>query len=456
MDSHKERLRARGWSIQSEGTTEMTHGEMVASLANMPSNLHLDDHHDSDEDDSHRPNNTQNNNNNKRQRDTDTDNDAKRAKSEKSSNLLNVAKSRLSKWAARLFDPDRPRGLIEPPQTIPLNDEFIKAFGKREKNHDQALGVQIDIDQHQIEDLQVDTTTRATPKRAPSKVKINNLKYTTTEAALKAACSRFGPVQQIHLPLDATSGQNKGRAFVTFQEAADALACKDGLKELEGRPLTITFATDTPSRSTPGRYWAQDLSTKCRRCGQIGHMEAECSNPAQAKPCPLCAQTTHDLRTCPSKQVCFNCGVPGHVSRDCSQRRGLPPRRLELPPKSTERFVVCLHCHRTGHYLCRDLKWFVGLEGGLTCGNCGGFGHVGQQCDRPNYEMCSRNESVAQEELARAAIYRTHEEALQEQQRQTQQRKNHMRRSSSGGSNNNAKKRRAKSVPPKQRWGPRR
>jgi hypothetical protein len=28
-----------------------------------------------------------------------------------------LAKSKLSKWAARLFDPNRPRGLVEPPKT---------------------------------------------------------------------------------------------------------------------------------------------------------------------------------------------------------------------------------------------------------------------------------------------------------------------------------------------------
>ena len=60
---------------------------------------------------------------------------------------LELAKKKLSKWAARLFDPDRPKGLVEPPQTIPLNDEFLTAFGKREKEYDDALGRTIEIDQ---------------------------------------------------------------------------------------------------------------------------------------------------------------------------------------------------------------------------------------------------------------------------------------------------------------------
>ena len=61
--------------------------------------------------------------------------------------LLQHAKKRLSKWAARLFDPDRPKGLVEPPQTIPLNDEFLSAFGKRERDYDKQIGRNIQVNQ---------------------------------------------------------------------------------------------------------------------------------------------------------------------------------------------------------------------------------------------------------------------------------------------------------------------
>ncbi len=66
---------------------------------------------------------------------------------------FNAAKGRLSKWAARLFDPNRPRGLVEPPQVIPLNDEFLKAFGKREKEHDDKTGQIIEIDHSNLDEL---------------------------------------------------------------------------------------------------------------------------------------------------------------------------------------------------------------------------------------------------------------------------------------------------------------
>ena len=52
--------------------------------------------------------------------------------------------SRLSKFARRLFDPDRTRGLIETPEIIPLNDEFLTQFGKREKEYDEKIGRKLD------------------------------------------------------------------------------------------------------------------------------------------------------------------------------------------------------------------------------------------------------------------------------------------------------------------------
>ena len=67
--------------------------------------------------------------------------------------LLHQAKSRLSKWAARLFDPDRRRGLVEAPEVIPLNDEFLSSFGKREKEFDSATGRETVIEDDDLDDM---------------------------------------------------------------------------------------------------------------------------------------------------------------------------------------------------------------------------------------------------------------------------------------------------------------
>ncbi len=66
--------------------------------------------------------------------------------------LLQEAKKRLSKWAARLFDANRPRGLVEAPQIIPLNDEFLKQFGQREKEFSEKTGRVIEIDHENLDE----------------------------------------------------------------------------------------------------------------------------------------------------------------------------------------------------------------------------------------------------------------------------------------------------------------
>lgn len=66
---------------------------------------------------------------------------------------LQQAKDRLSKWAKRLFDPNRPRGLVEAPETIPLNDEFLSQFGKREKEFYEKTGNKIELEDDNLDDM---------------------------------------------------------------------------------------------------------------------------------------------------------------------------------------------------------------------------------------------------------------------------------------------------------------
>ena len=349
--------------------------------------------------------------------------------------LVEHAKQRLSKWAARLFDPNRPRGLIEPPQTIPLNDEFLSAFGKREREFDEQEGRKLELDSKihdetengESENAETDPSLTSKATERGRKVKIANLNFQTSAKKLEEVCEDFGPLEEVNLVMDKdrSSGPvplNSGRAYVTFEYAEGAKACMEGLTQLDGRVLRLSLATEQSNRKSTGgggglpRYWERDISTKCFRCGEVGHMESSCTNEAKARPCPLCASLDHEMRACPNKQVCFNCGMPGHVNRECSQPRGLRRRvvcgicfrsghhRLQCqqrPMDAPSGDAICMTCGRRGHFLCKDMRWFYGLDG-ISCFNCGAQGHNGYNCDRPTLFQLLQDPELTNKEIDRA------------------------------------------------------
>jgi cellular nucleic acid-binding protein len=353
---------------------------------------------------------------------------------QKQQDRLDLAKNKLSKWAARLFDPNRPRGLVEPPKVIPLNDEFLTAFGKREKEFDEIAGRGIDIDKTSLDIIEVSDNdeNEDSAKKSRSndtkmkygemsncKVKITNLSYRTTSATIARTFELIGPVVDVNLILD-DSGQSSGRAYVVFEDHATAVSCVEKMndKSLEGRSIRISLASASsrrsldPSKKQDSRYWERDISTKCNSCGVVGHIARNCPNEQVIK-CGRCATVGHDLWSCPDKSVCFNCGLPGHVIRDCSQRRGLPQRCVcticfrsghhrfqcrERPWNVPMEDGVCMQCGQIGHFMCSEMRWFFGLKG-VTCFKCGMKDHRGVDCRRPDVDVCQKNFDIAQREI---------------------------------------------------------
>ena len=88
-----------------------------------------------------------------------------------------------------------------------------------------------------------------------------------------------------------------------------------------------------------------DLEVKCNNCGNLGHSVSECSKKQQGNMvCRLCSQKGHDEHECelfwrssgapweidlPFGELrlsCYECGGHGHLGNDCSSRRpGKPP-----------------------------------------------------------------------------------------------------------------------------------
>jgi cellular nucleic acid-binding protein len=403
----------------------------------------------------------------------------------KQQDQLDMAKNKLSKWAARLFDPNRPRGLIEAPKVIPLNDEFLTAFGKREKEFDEIAGRVVHIDKTSLDIIDVsdddDENEESSRKLSTSskdgkklkfsemssgKVKITNLSYKTTSATIAKTFELIGPVIDVNLILD-DLGQSSGRAYVVFEDHESALNCVATMNEktLEGRTIHISLASkslsssssskkgmDSSRKQQDNRYWERDISTKCNSCGGVGHIARNCPNEPVIR-CGLCAEEGHDMWTCPQKSVCFNCGLPGHMVRDCMQRRGLPQRCVcticlqsnhhrfrcrERPWDVPMEDALCMQTGKRGQFMNTEMRWFFGLKG-VSCFRCGMKDHRGVDCRRPDVETCQKNPELAQREIDMADTISLNDQMSS--QRSNRESRDHGR---SRESDNN----RARSMPP--------
>ena len=90
-----------------------------------------------------------------------------------------------------------------------------------------------------------------------TKLYIGNLSFDSTENDLQDMFAAFGPVNEVNLITDRTTGRSRGFAFVTMATEEGAKAAIEGSsnKELHGRKLAVNEAR--PREERP-RYASSD------------------------------------------------------------------------------------------------------------------------------------------------------------------------------------------------------
>jgi RNA recognition motif-containing protein len=85
-----------------------------------------------------------------------------------------------------------------------------------------------------------------------TKLFVGNLSFNTTENDLQDLFAAYGPVQQVDMIMDRTTGRPRGFSFVTMENQADAQKAIEELngKAVDGRDLTVNEAR--PREDRPG------------------------------------------------------------------------------------------------------------------------------------------------------------------------------------------------------------
>uniref|UniRef100_A0AAV1UMK3 RRM domain-containing protein n=1 Tax=Peronospora matthiolae TaxID=2874970 RepID=A0AAV1UMK3_9STRA len=81
---------------------------------------------------------------------------------------------------------------------------------------------------------------------------VRNLSFTAVEEDLEALCTAYGPVEEVHMPLDETR-RRKGYGFVRFRTTFDAQTARTAMNGLafQGRRLHVISARSKPVKLDP-------------------------------------------------------------------------------------------------------------------------------------------------------------------------------------------------------------
>ena len=66
----------------------------------------------------------------------------------------------------------------------------------------------------------------------------------------------------------------------------------------------------TPTHGPTRFFDEEDITTRCYRCGGIGHISTECVNEPLKRACFRCGENGHSSRSC-TNEICYNCFSTG-------------------------------------------------------------------------------------------------------------------------------------------------
>ena len=115
---------------------------------------------------------------------------------------------------------------------------------------------------------------------APSKstLYVSNLPFTLTNSDLHQIFSEYGKVVKVTIMKDRRTRKSRGVAFVLFLKKEDAVSCAKIFngKEMFGRTLKASIASDNGRSAEFIRRREYPDKSKCYECGEEGHLSYQC------------------------------------------------------------------------------------------------------------------------------------------------------------------------------------
>lgn len=119
---------------------------------------------------------------------------------------------------------------------------------------------------------------------APSRstVYISNLPYSLTNNDIHKVLEKYGKIVKVTIMKDKRTRRSKGVAFVLFLNREDAYTCAKRLnhREMFGRRLKSSIATDNGRSTEFVRKRVYTDKTACYECGKTGHLSYRCPKNA--------------------------------------------------------------------------------------------------------------------------------------------------------------------------------